>query len=281
MTPRVFITEAAGLAGDAGHPLLRWIDRGGAGLELGPSHRPLAPKAAAYNVKILDHLDRAGLIAKYTPHGVNVAAIEEVDYVWKGEPYRELVGPDVTFDWIIACHLIEHTPDLVGFLRNCESVLAPDGVLALAVPDKRYCFDRFRQKTSLGAIIDAHRAGRTAHTEGAAADYFMNVVKRGDSIAWEADAPGDYRCVHTREHALVAMKQISEGAYLDLHAWVFTPSSFRLIIEDLRALGLIGLGEVAFASTRGHEFYAVLGRGGAGPDIPRLELMMRADAETA
>ena len=71
--------------------LLRGIDRHALGLEIGPSHRPVAAKRDGFNVRILDHLDAPGLRAKYADHGVDIAAIEEVDYVWRGETLEELV----------------------------------------------------------------------------------------------------------------------------------------------------------------------------------------------
>jgi len=117
--------------------LLRGIDRQALGLEIGPSHRPVAAKRNGFNVRILDHLDAPGLRAKYADHGVDVAAIEEVDYVWRGESLEALVGGE-RFAWIIASHVIEHVPDFIGFLGSCERILAPGGVLSLAVPDKRY-----------------------------------------------------------------------------------------------------------------------------------------------
>lgn len=40
--------------------------------------------------------------------------------------------------------LSEHEPDLIRFMNECDAVMEPDGILTLAVPDKRFCFDRFR-----------------------------------------------------------------------------------------------------------------------------------------
>ena len=51
----------------------------GIGLEIGPSHSPILPKAEGYNVETLDHLDRNGLKEKYALHDVDVEKIEEVN----------------------------------------------------------------------------------------------------------------------------------------------------------------------------------------------------------
>jgi len=50
------------LSADPAEQLLRYIDKNGHGVEIGPSHSPVAPKRAGYKVHIIDHLDREGLI---------------------------------------------------------------------------------------------------------------------------------------------------------------------------------------------------------------------------
>src|SRR5512133_1118151 len=105
--------------------------------------------------RLLDHCDKEALIEKYQRHGIAVENIEEVDFVWDGRPYTELIGRRHIYDWIIASHVLERTTDLIGFLNDCDSLLKKAGVLSLAVPDKRYCFDHFRPITGNGRVIDA------------------------------------------------------------------------------------------------------------------------------
>ena len=242
--------------------ILRAIDKAAPGLEIGPSHRPVAAKRDGFNVRILDHLDASSLRSKYATHGVDIAAIEEVDYVWTGQPLDELVAGE-RFAWIIASHVIEHVPDLVGFLNACERILAPGGVLSLAVPDKRYCFDCERENSSLGRAIDVAYAGLTNHSPGTAAEYFLKVRRKGGQIAWDERHQGRLEPVHGLDDALHAMAKVREGQYFDLHAWVFTPDSFRQIIGDLQELRLIGLRERHFHSTRGCEFFVTLEKAAA------------------
>jgi hypothetical protein len=45
-----------------------------------------------FRVHVLDHCDKNALIEKYRRHGISVENIEEVDFVWDGRPYVELVG---------------------------------------------------------------------------------------------------------------------------------------------------------------------------------------------
>ncbi|HQC71146.1 MAG TPA: class I SAM-dependent methyltransferase [Candidatus Competibacteraceae bacterium] len=254
--------------------ILQHIDKNGLGIEIGPSHNPLAPKSAGYRVHIIDHMSREQLITKYAQHGVDLNRIEEVDFIWHQEPYTELTGKNRYYDWIIASHVIEHMPDLIGFINNCDEVLKEDGVLSLVVPDKRYCFDHYRPMTSLATIVDHHIQNATYHTAGAVAEYFLNVVSRSGAIAWDARTTGHYAFVHSAEDVIRGMQSVlNDHAYLDIHAWCFTPHSFRLLMQDLFALGLIQLREVAFYPTAGCEFYMTLGRKGKGSSTSRMELL--------
>lgn len=237
--------------------LLHDIDKRSLGLEIGPSHRPVAAKRDGFNVRVLDHLDAAGLRGKYADHGVDIAAIEEVDYVWSGQPLEALVG-DTRFAWVIASHVIEHVPDLVGFLNACERILAPGGLVSLAVPDKRFCFDCQRENTAIGRVIDVALAKPSNHSPGTAAEYFLKVCRKGGQIAWGEGHTGELQTVHGLTDALEAMARVQEGHYYDLHEWVFTPESFRGIVRDLRDLRLIALEEHRFHDTRGCEFFVTL-----------------------
>jgi hypothetical protein len=263
---------------------LRWVNRTGHGVEIGPCHNPIAPKAEGFDVHIIDHVTREQLIRKYEGNNLDVDKIEEVDFIWKGQSFAELTGKRDFYDWVIASHVIEHTPDLIDFLGNCDSILKEDGVLSLIVPDKRYCFDFYRPITGLARVIDSH-VHRTKRTSaGTAAEYVLNFATQGGLAAWEAETP---RATMHMNANVADAKMLMELAinddkvYLDLHAWCFTPSSFRLIIHDLHCLGLIGLKEVEFFPTCGHEFHVTLGRSGKGIDCPRMELHDRIDRELA
>ncbi|MDO4905648.1 MAG: methyltransferase domain-containing protein [Lautropia sp.] len=261
--------------------ILQSINRNGLGIEIGPSHSPIAAKRDGFDVHVIDHMSREGLVDKYQDHGVDLDAIEEVDFVWKGGSYTDLVGQRNHYDWIIASHLIEHTTDLIGFLNDCADLLKDDGVLSLAVPDKRYCFDHFRPITPLSRIIDTHFNQERVHTAGVVAEYFLNVVKKNGQIAWNDNDRGTFEFVHTLDDARNGMESVRKnGAYLDVHAWCFVPSSFRLIIHDLHALGLIPLKEVSFHPTAGFEFFVTLSKRGTDtPAMSRMDLLQAIDQE--
>lgn len=240
------------------------LNREGLGLEIGPSHNPVAPKSQGFNVHILDHASAAELRAKYAGHahfGVKVENIEEVDFVWTGQPLPVLIGRESCYDWIIASHVIEHVPDFVSFLQQCESLLKPEGRLSLIVPDKRYCFDHFNALTSTGALLDAFAEKRKKPSVGKVFDHIANATKRNGVIAWDAKTSGIFDLIHSFAQAKEMWERAQTSPdYIDVHCWRFTPESFHLSLNDLQGLGLTRLGIVEEFETCGCEFYVTLGR---------------------
>jgi len=260
--------------------ILEHINVDGRGIEIGPCHSPVAPKRKGFRVETIDHLDKEGLLRKYAGQKINTDNIEEVDFVWRGESYAELTGRQHYYDWVIASHVIEHTPDLVAFINQCDDILAQEGVLSLVVPDKRYCFDKYRPISSLAHVVDRHLSGAVQHSPGAVAEYYLNVVRCDGEDAWDASTTGQYTFSHPSEAGLKNYSAaLGAGEWLDVHAWCFVPHSFRLLIQDLYGLGLIKLKELSFHSTVGCEFYMTLSREGAGMPMSRMAMLQEVELE--
>jgi hypothetical protein len=213
---------------------------------------------------------------------VDLAQIEDVDFVWRGEPLHEVVGGSDRYDWIIASHVIEHLPNPVSFFDGCREVLRPEGVVSLVIPDKRYCFDHFRPLSTSGEILDAFEQRRVRPTPGSVFDSVANCVTLEGQTSWSANDPeGDFRNVYTFETARNAWDRAKRG-HEDAHIWRFTPASFRLILQDLRSLGLLRLDLIHEFDTAGNEFFVTLGqRASDAPPTERTALLHQIDGELA
>jgi 2-polyprenyl-3-methyl-5-hydroxy-6-metoxy-1,4-benzoquinol methylase len=237
------------------------IDKNGVGLEIGPSHRPIASKKQGYNVQIVDHLDKNGLIKKYANHNLNIDNIEKVDFIWTGQPLSQLIEKKSYYDWIIASHVIEHIPDPISFFQECETLLKPDGKISLIIPDKRYCFDCLNSVSSTGELLDAYAEKRITPSPGQVFNHFANAAEREKKGAWEKNYRGEIELIHslaqTKELWNRACKNVE---YIDVHCWRFMPTSFALFIEDIRYLGLTGLSIIRDFDTVGCEFYVTLAK---------------------
>lgn len=255
--------------------LLEGLNLAGEGLEIGAGYDPLVAGDPNLNVRVLDHLDQAGLIEKYTLEGVNISRVPHVDFVWNGQRYPELMGTK-RFDYVVASHVIEHVPDIVEFINQCGEVMKDGGVFTLAVPDKRQTFDALRPNTALAAVIDAHYHKQTLSSPGAVTEHILYSVHSEGRIVWDEQEPLPLELRYELSSARSAMQQALNKEYVDVHAWVFSPSSFRLLIEDLHQLGLITLRERSYSPTIGFEFFIQLSCDGQGPDASRVELARAA-----
>ena len=256
--------------------ILNNIDTRGKGLEIGPSHNPVAPKSHGFDVDIVDHLDSQGLKRKYADGGLDLDKIEEVDFVWNGELLSELIGKDNYYDWIIASHVIEHIPDPITFLQQCEVLLKPGGRLALVVPDKRYCFDYFQPIDLTGSWLDAFHQKRTRPTPGQVFEHLSNACSLDQLSAWSAGHSGSLELLYSMDLAAETWNRARQAPeYFDVHCWRFSHASFKLILSDLSVLELLALSVVEEYATDGCEFYVVLEKS-ATKHVPanRLEMLL-------
>lgn len=108
---------------------LRWIQRVGAGrrlLEVG--------SAAGF---FLDEARKRGLegLGVEVATGMAAQARERFQLAVIDGEFEEVALPGSGFDVVCAWHVIEHVSDPQAFLTQARRVLAPDGILALEVPN--------------------------------------------------------------------------------------------------------------------------------------------------
>jgi hypothetical protein len=217
------------------------------GLEVGPLASPVVRKDEG-SVLYIDHTNAEGLRAKYANDpGMQerLADIVDVDYVIQpGQSLRDVVGHDGPFDYIIASHLVEHIPDMVGWMNDVASVLHERGVLSLVLPDKRYCFDINRSVTEISDVIDAHQRQLTRPSYGQVYDAFSNVINVDCAAVWDGtiDYSGVKRsdCEDADVSALAYCRDVlGSDQFVDVHCHVFTPRSFLEIVSALIRLELL------------------------------------------
>jgi SAM-dependent methyltransferase len=257
------------------------VDLAGQGLEIGPSYSPLVPKSMQPTIDTVDHASRSDLIEKYVLFGLpqdKIDTIDEVDYIWDGGSLVDAIGKKEHYDYVVAAHVVEHSVDLIAFLRDCEALLKPEGRLVLVVPDKRVCFDFFKPLTSLGDAIDAHLRPTTFHPPGAFVDHVAYACMLDGQIAWSPGQHGDLAVQFADLSSVPTQIQqaVDQSAYRDIHRWIFTPASFSLLMQDLAELGYHSFVEVGSAPTSGYEFYITLAKAPLPvASRPRTESLLR------
>lgn len=266
------------------------VDKKSKILEIGPSYAPIAPKAQGWNTYVLDHASQEDLREKYkrAPY-VDLEDIEPVDFIWRGGPQSSAIPAELigTFDACIASHVLEHVPDPIRFLADIATMLRPDGVLSLVLPDKRYELDHFRPITSTGSWLDAYDRQASRHSWGTLFDCHAHTVHNNGIGFWGPGAQRDFRFSADFKDIDSARVRARANEYIDAHAWVFTPSSFKLIMLEIRMLGLLDFSCEAEPDPSGCEFYMSfrkLASGAASSDhlsSDRMKLLVASQEEGA
>ncbi len=239
-------------------------------VEIGPLDAPIIRKDLA-DVFYVDHALRGDLVKKYQHDAnVKVGEIQEVDAVWGARSLSQLVG-NGSADYMVASHVAEHVPDLIGWLQEIEAVLRPGGELCLVVPDKRMSFDCRRRETVLVEAVDAFvRKARIPQTYQLL-DCALRVVNADHVKLYNGEAvPDDFPFIHTAETAMaIARQALQTGDYIDVHCWVFTPKSFAALMGDLVLADLIHFACSGFVDTSAEnafEFFVKLKAGASAEE---------------
>lgn len=269
---------------DRRQEILRHIAPGTRGIEVAPWHNPIVPPGGARAAVVLDVFDRPTLLARAEADPAlgraMIRNIGEVDLVGSACDIAELAaarfGAGERFDFVVSSHNFEHLPDPVRFLRGCEALLAPGGVVAMAVPDKRACFDFFRPHSGTGEMLAAYLEHRDRpgfaqiFNQAAYNAGLRNAGGVAGAFSIE-DNPGDVTLLGDVAQAYATWRGLTEAndtAYHDTHCWTFTPSSLELILTELVLLGLVNLDIVAVTPPLGCEFYVHLRKRAEGAAMP-------------
>lgn len=128
----------------------------GDGIEIGASHLPAWVDPRVAKVRYVDRLSADQLDQLFPEHGRSQGfELVQPDIVCDValEGLRPIA--DASVDFVIAFHVLEHLPNPLGTLLECYRVLKENGVLLIALPDKRRVwFDKNRQITPLRHLID-------------------------------------------------------------------------------------------------------------------------------
>lgn len=116
----------------------------GLGLEIGALHEPF-PLPPGSRVKYADAIDKKKAMSLFPE--IDATLIVTPDYIidLDVEGFAKLDG--LSFDFVIASHVLEHLANPIGTLNQIFAILKPGGVAVIAIPDMRFTFDRHRPLT--------------------------------------------------------------------------------------------------------------------------------------
>jgi SAM-dependent methyltransferase len=243
--------------------LLSYIDVDhGCGLEIGPLDKAVVKRVPGRQIYYCDYAGAEILRAKSSADpNVNIDLIPEIDFIAPCIKIETFHG--IAFDYIIASHVIEHVPDLIGWLNTLTSVLRNGGRIVLAVPDRRYTFDYIRPISTVGELVQAHVERRTKPSFSQVYEGFSRAVKADTIVCWEGSPyNGELEPYYSKDFALrLARDTVDNGAYHDCHCWVFEYESFLKVISELQEIGVLKARIMHHAEPvyGANEFHVVIG----------------------
>jgi SAM-dependent methyltransferase len=116
----------------------------GEGVEIGAMHSPLMPHRKM-KVKYVDNTSLEDNLSRFSE--LRGRKLVRPDYIEDGFTLTSFASDSQ--DFVIANHVLEHSPNPLGVLVNWARVLRPRGSMLLTVPIAETCFDRGRQETTL------------------------------------------------------------------------------------------------------------------------------------
>lgn len=210
----------------------------GRGVEFGAGASPF-PVPLVCNVHFADAFSYGSLKAGMYP-GQLAHNLIRPDYV---TDIKTLAGiPDASLDFIVACHVIEHTNNPIAAMDSCYRALKPGGSLVLVVPDMTKTFDSKRTLTTLAHLIEDYESPSPERDWGHYEEFYTKAFEiPADAILL------DY----------VSLKQ-AEGGDLHYHTWTF--ESFGELVDwHARKAGwAIDFSHPTLPGSENIEFYFVL-----------------------
>lgn len=169
----------------------------GNGIEIGALHDALPN--AANSVKYVDRMPNDQLLLQYPELADH--RLFPVDIIDDGETLATI--HQASQDFIIACHMLEHTQNPIGTIRNHLYKLKPGGMLYYIIPDKRFTFDVERPITTFDHLLMDDIDGGASSKEGHFIEWALKIGK-----------------VPNMEYAIKGAKELMEQDYsIHFHVW--------------------------------------------------------------
>jgi len=198
----------------------------GEGLEIGALHLPLRVPSYA-RVRYVDLVSRDENIKRYPE--LPGESIVETDYIDDGFELSAL--EECSNDFVIANHVLEHSPNPFQVLLNWGRVLKPGGILFVTIPLAEMCFDKGRPITILEHLIEDYQNCNSGNSRA------FEIANRIHYKEWLTvsepailSARGEQTKFKTQEQLDSEVDSFSSMSK-EIHFHTFSKESFQLFLE--------------------------------------------------
>lgn len=229
-------------------------------LEIGAFDNPTVRARDGFGVRYADYFSSDELRRNHAGNPRrDLSRIVEVDYLVKGPRVSPFVRDRV--DLVVANHVVEHLCDPISWLCDIQTFCSADAAVFMAVPDRRFTFDYFKQPTDIGCLVRAHEEGKV-QPDAYDVARMRHLHMRVDALAlWDGapppERPGDERPTYRR--ILEQARLDAERGYTDVHCTYFTADSFMHVFLELHRSQYIPWRPTLLGGVEqgGNEFYVL------------------------
>jgi predicted SAM-dependent methyltransferase len=215
-------------------------------LEIGALDNPILSTKNS-NVIFSDHLSLENLKKKYQQKKISSKldydSFAPVDY-----KLDKILNSNNSFkfDYIVGSHFLEHHPNPIYFLKKASCHLNINGYIALALPDKRFTFDKFNKSSSFQDWVNLY-------ISNAKKPQFSNIY---NSLLIK------YKNLNMANFDRKAFKEakdiIDSGIYFDCHVSYFTKKEFINIMNLLYINKVIDLSVIKIFNNYANSEFIVI-----------------------
>jgi SAM-dependent methyltransferase len=157
----------------------------GEGVEIGALHEP-APLPQARRITYVDALSRERARALFPE--IDPAQFTEPTVIADLDRDGLRAFAANSQDFMVASHVLEHLANPIGAIAELFRVLRPGGRAAIAVPDKRFTFDRPRALTPFEHLWRDYLGEVTANTD----EHYLDFLNATAPWNWAATPPEEH-----------------------------------------------------------------------------------------
>jgi SAM-dependent methyltransferase len=119
------------------------------GLEIGACDLPTVPREAG-KCEFADFRSAEEMSRLWN---LQLETVMPVQYILKRDTkvHHQI---DKKFDYVVLCHVIEHIPNMIGYIKDLHNLLKTGGVMLIVCPDKRRTPDASRPSTTIEHLLD-------------------------------------------------------------------------------------------------------------------------------
>ncbi|BAZ07218.1 class I SAM-dependent methyltransferase [Calothrix sp. NIES-3974] len=187
------------------------------GLEIGACDLPTVPVEIG-NCEFADSRSSEELINLWNLPPETVVPVKYV--LAKDTPiYLQI---EKKFDYVVLCHVIEHIPNVIGYIQDLQNLLKPGGVLVIACPDKRRTPDTPTPSTTVEHLIQDYYE----NCQYPSLEHILHFGK-----AWSEEVK--QKSIKSAHSLYEWGRQHLESGNADIHCHVWTDEEFFQQIEYL------------------------------------------------